>query len=207
MRAVLLHLVFLTALPAAMSAQARVSLDVRGGLAVPAGELATVGNPGMTVGAGAAVRLRGPLHVRVDLEASFLGEGASDSGEQFPGMNFLHRTVGLEYALGRVGRDGPLVSANVGGGVSTFEIEGYVARVGPDAGRTYTASESDPVLTSGLTAEIAPTRHLAFFARAQVYAVMTDEDYTSQFQRIAVDVEPFRRAWSVPISGGVRLRW
>ena len=49
MRAVLLHLVFLTALPAAMSAQARVSLDVRGGLAVPAGELATVGNPGMTV--------------------------------------------------------------------------------------------------------------------------------------------------------------
>ena len=207
MRAVLLHLVFLTALPAAMSAQARVSLDVRGGLAVPAGELATVGNPGMTVGAGAAVRLRGPLHARVDLEASFLGEGEPEPGVSSPGINFVHRTIGLELALGRVGRNGPLVSANVGGGVSKFEIEGYVARVGPDAGRTFTSSETDPVLTGGLVAEIDAGRHVALFARGQAYAVLTDEESTAQFQRISADVEPFSRAWSATISAGVRLRW
>jgi hypothetical protein len=207
MRAVLRHLAFLIVLPAALSAQARVSLELRAGGAVPTGQLATVSNPGMTVGAGAAVRLRGPLHARVDLEAGWLGEGEPEPGVSSPGINFVHRTVGLELALGRVGRNGPLVSANVGGGVSKFEIEGYVARVGPDAGRTFASSETEPVLTGGMAAEIDAGRHVALLARVQTYAVLTDEEYTSQFQRISADVEPFSRAWSATVSAGVRLRW
>lgn len=208
MRAALCPLALLTVLlPLPLAAQERFALELRAGGAVPAGELAKVNSSGLTLGGGVAVRLRGPLRARIDLEATFLGEGDSEFGTQSPGVNFVHRTAGLELLIGRPERSGPRVSANFGAGLSTFEIEGYVARTGPDEGRTFASSERYPVVTGGLAAEVGSGRLVAFVVRAQGYAVLTDEGYTAQFQRISTRIEPFSRAWTFPITAGLRIRW
>lgn len=197
------------ALPANAAAQHRVLLEARAGAAVPAGELAELEDPGASLGGGAAVYLHPRVALRVDFDASFLqGDKRLESGAFSPGIHIFHTTAGIETVLAspRLGNVPVTVSANAGAGSARFDVKAFAVPFDrpQQGGQTFRFTERYLTANAGVKVGYPINRNLDLVLSGQGYATFTDEEDTALLELLSDEIQRFDRAWSFPVTVGVR---
>jgi hypothetical protein len=194
-------------LPAEAGAQRWLSLEGRGGVVIPAGDLAEVVERGGAFGGGVAVHVHPRVALRVDFDASFTEEGEPEPGVIAPGINLFHRTAGVEVGLIRPNAlDVPFtLTTNLGAGTTTFEVEAFVVPSGPQAGDTFAFDERYFTANGGVKFGYELNRYLSLVLSGQAYRTFADEDDTALLELLSDEIERFDATWSFPITAGIRI--
>ena len=181
----------------------RFTIEPRGGVAIPAGDLSDVADVGPSVGIGLTYQLTNRLAVRVDGDADILsGRDASGSGPDGPDVTIYHYGAGLQYALLDPAANRWAIDVNLGAGASTFDVDDFSAD-----GGTVDFSEAYFTANGGVQVGYDVTPSVNVFGRGQAFLMFTDEDDTAVFRAFSPDVDPtgFDTAWSIPLSVGVAV--
>lgn len=213
-----LTLVFALTLAAPAQVEAQVaerplSVDARGGIAVPTGDLADLVDAGPSFGLGLAYRVHPRVSVRVDGDldlyggADFDDPGAVQSGA--PDMKFLHFSGGLEYDVLRRDQGHWNVTVNGAGGMTVIDSDSF--REGPVT-NPETQEEEIAFLESyftangGLKVGYAVTPMATVYAGAQWYVSFADQEDTAVFRALSPStVSAFEKAQTVPVTLGLRV--
>lgn len=187
------------------SAQSRVALGARAGIAVPAGELADLVAPGATVGGGIAVRVYRDLWLRFGLNADMLEEKRLSSGEMSPGVNLYHYLVDAEWRF--TSAFSPFsVTGTVGAGTTRLEIEAFAIPQGqPGAGQTPLIQESYPALHAGVQLGYRLGRRVEAALSVRAYRVFANEEDTAAIETLSDEVDALGAVWTIPIALHVDL--
>jgi len=187
--------------PVDAAAQDKLTVDARGGVAVPASDLADLFDVGPSVGVGLAYRLTSRVSLRLDGDVDILN-GASGPGGDGPDMNIYHYNAGV--AVNLIGADtrGWNVDVNVGAGASTFDSDSFQVN-----GTIRDFSETYFTTNGGVRVGYDVSRSLNVFVGGQAYLMVTDDSDTAVFAQInpAADPNGFDTAWTFPITAGVAL--
>lgn len=187
--------------PSRAAAQQRLSLEARGGLAVPAGDLADVVGVGGAFGGGFALRVHPRVALRADFDALFM-EGEQRPGVVLPGVNLFHTVAGVEVALvpAAAAADGRFtVTGNLGAGTTGLEIEAFVV----PGGQTFVLRERYFTANVGVRLGYALGRGVSVVMGGQGYLTFADDDDTAILEPLSV--EPFGRIVSFPVTAGLRI--
>lgn len=193
-------LALLACAPSAAAAQQRLSVEARGGLAVPAGDLARVVGVGGAFGGGVALRVHPRVALRADFDALFM-EGEERAGELLPGINLFHTVAGVEVTLvPAAGADGRFtLTGNLGAGTTDLEIESFVA----PGGQTFRLSERYLTASGGVRLGYTLGRVVSVVLASQGYLTFADDDETAVLEPLSV--EPFSKVVSFPVTVGLRI--
>lgn len=193
-------LALLACVPSGAAAQQRLSVEARGGLAVPAGDLADVVGVGGAFGGGVAFRVHPRVALRADFDALFM-EGEEARGELLPGINLFHTVAGVEVTLvPAAGADGRFaLTGNLGAGTTRLEIETFVA----PGGETFRLRERYATANGGVRLTYALGRSVNVVLGGQGYLTFADEDDTAVLGPLSV--EPFSKVVSFPVTAGLRI--
>lgn len=188
-------------MPSQTHAQQWFSIEGRGGVAFPMGDLAELENAGGTFGGGLALRVHPRIALRADFDALFLEGERPSSGVVLPGINLFHTVAGVEVSLTReVGPDAPFtLTGNLGAGTTRFEIEAFVT---PE-GQTFVLRERYFTTNGGVRLAYALSRNISLVLGGQGYLTFVDEEDLAVLEPL--DIERFDTAWSFPITAGVRI--
>ncbi len=189
--------------PLDAQAQQRLSLEGRGGIAVPAGDLANLQDVGPSIGVGLVYQLSPRVSLRLDGDVDFLsGVDADGSGLEAPDLNIYHYTAGLEVKLLDSEASPWHLDANVGAGASTLDFDDFTV-----AGTPIDFTETYFTATGGLKLAYAVSRNVDVFLGGQAFLLFTDEDDTAVFSALRSDIDPngFDNAWTFPITAGLRI--
>lgn len=179
-----------------------VSVDVRGGGAIPLDELDALAQTGASFGGGVALHLSRHLALRADAEYQLLTGARTSDGVLFADMTSLNLTGGLEvHFLSPDTRWTGTLS--LGAGISTLETEattdeGTVAPVNADL--TNLAFRGGTKLGYQLSGQVD------VYLEPAVYLTVFDRDETRAFAIATGDVAPFDVGWTIPLQAGVRFR-
>ena len=175
----------LLAAPTDGLAQQKFSFDSRGGIALPAGQLADVADPGASLGAtvGYAVNKRVSLFGAGDL-GLLRGKKPSTASERGPGLNLWQYSGGAEVNLLDPDRTRWGVLASLGAGAATYDskVEGAVSRT-----RFST--------NGGLRVAYRLGQRADAFLGGQSYLIFTDEE-----------LQGADTNWVFPVSAGLKIR-
>ena len=175
----------LALLAGATTAQAQdrqVSLDVRGGVAVPTFDIADVADPGPSVGVGVGVPLGERWTLRGTADFGF-HDSALEGG---PDVNVFHYIGGLGYELVSPTPDSPWrVSVNAGAGAMSFDVDVEGAET-----HTYFA------INAGGEIEYLFSDNVSFLLSPQGDIAFSDED------EVGTD-----NAWVWPFTAGLSFRF
>jgi hypothetical protein len=195
--------------PAALQAQdgdvgpsaGTVSVDVRGGVAIPVAEMDALAQTGASFGGGVALHLSRRVALRADGEYQLLTGARTSDGVLFADMNSLNVTGGLEvhFLDPKTRWTGTL---SLGAGISTLETEattddGTAAPV--DADLTHLA------LRGGSKLGYQVSDRVDIYLEPAVYLATFDRDETRPFAAVTGDVTPFDVGWTIPLQAGVRF--
>lgn len=187
------------------AAQEKLAVDARGGIAVPASDLAELEDVGASFGVGLSYRLTPRIALRLDGDADILS-GTDDevSGSSAPDMNIYHYGAGLGLAILDPSRSRWALDVNVGAGGSTFDVDTFSA-----GGSTVDFSETYVTTYGGLTIGYDVSPNVSVFTRGQAYLALTDEEDTAVFSQISseIDAGGFDTAWTIPITAGISFRF
>jgi len=188
--------------PGYAAAQSRLTVDARGGVAVPASDLADLFDVGPSFGAGLAYRLTPRVSLRLDGDVDILN-GASGPGGDGPDMNIYHYNAGVAVKLIGANTQGLNVDVNVGAGASTFNSDSFQVN-----GTVRDFSETYFTTNGGVRVGYDVSRSLNVFVGGQAYLMVTDDADTAVFAQInpAADPNGFDTAWTFPVTAGVALR-
>lgn len=196
--------------PVAVEAQERgpgpsagtVSVDARGGIAIPVAEMDALAQTGASVGGGVAFHLSRHLALRADAEYQLLTGARTSDGVLFADMNSLNVTGGLEvhFLSGETPWTGTL---SLGGGISTLVTEdttddGTVAPVDSDL--------TNVALRGGSKLGYQVSDQVDVYLEPAVYLDIFERDETRSFAAASTDVSPFDVGWVVPVQLGVRFK-
>ena len=184
------------ALPA--GAQQNLDFEIRGGVAVPAGDLGEVGATGAGVGVGLSYELTEMIGLRVDGDLEVLSENRVNGDAIMPRTYLWHYHAGLELDL-LEGPDSPWrVRARGSAGGTTYDTEEFTAG-GDDFLDTYFSA------AGGLSVGRQVRESLEVGVIGQAFFVFTDEERTAEFVRYSSLLNPFSTASSFPVE--IYLRW
>lgn len=178
-----LALVLLT--PALGQAQHNLSFDSRGGVALPAGDLADVSEPGAALGAMIGYQ----VHQRITLFGAgdvglLRGKKLAGATDREPGLNLWQYSGGAEFNLLNPERTRWAVLASLGAGAATFDSE-------VQGEESLTRFSTNGGLRVGY--RLGPRADA--FVGGQTYLIFTDES------RQGSDTN-----WVVPLSAGLKIR-
>lgn len=180
-------------------AQQRLTVKGRGGIAVPAGDLADLQDVGATFGVGLAYRVHPRVAVRVDGDLEILNGADLESGTEAPDLTLWHYNAGAELSVLEPGATRWTVLVNGAAGATTIDSDDFGGvSGGSDFNQTYFS------LNGGLELGYDVTRQLNLYAGGQIYVIFADEDDTAAFAALSPEVDAFSTAVSFPISGGVK---
>lgn len=179
-------------------------VDGRGGISVPAGDVAdlNIDEVGYAAGLGAGYEVHPRVTVRADgLFERFSGDSPA-GGDQAPSLNLYHYNAGVEVELTppRTGRFD--VTANVAGGATTWDTDEFTAN-----GSQAELSETYLTANGGLEAGYQVTRNLNVFLGGQWYLQFTDEAETRSLAQTAGLTEGFDTASTIPVYAGLELNF
>lgn len=203
MRMSLLAIAAAMTLPAAAQAQGRFSVDARGGIAIPASDLADLQDVGASAGVGLSYDLTRRLAVRVDGDVDILsGADSGVSGASAPDFNVFHYGAGLALGLIDPASSPWNIVVNAGAGASTFDSDTFTA-----GGTTTDFSETYFTANGGLRVAYDVSSTFGLFVQGQAFLMFTDEEDTAIFNQINSEVDPagFDTAWTIPITAGFSL--
>ncbi|MEN8145495.1 MAG: outer membrane beta-barrel protein [Gemmatimonadota bacterium] len=189
--------------PLDAQAQQSLSLEGRGGIAVPTGDLADLLDVGPSFGAGLSYQLSPRVSLRLDGDVDILsGVDADGSGPEAPDANIYHYNLGLELKLLDSEASPWHLAANVGAGASTLDFDDFAVLGTPvDFNETYFTANG------GLKVAYNVARNVDVFVGAQAFLMFTDEADTAVFSLLRSDLDPagFDNAWTIPITAGLRI--
>jgi hypothetical protein len=192
-----LGLAAVTAAPAA--AQSSLDFDVRGGVAVPAGDLNEVGAPGAGLGVGLGWWVHDRVALRVDGDLEVFGEHRLGDGVVMPRAYLWHYHAGLELDV-LSGPETPWrVRLRGGAGGTTYDTENFRSRKADFFDSYFSAS-------GGLSAGRRVGERLEMGVIGQAFFTFTDKDRTAELAAESPRIlTPFSKASSFPV--GLYLRW
>ncbi|MFW6193350.1 MAG: hypothetical protein ACOC83_07670 [Gemmatimonadota bacterium] len=184
------------------------TVEGRGGISVPAGDLADVFDVGPSFGAGIGYRVHPRVTLRVDGDVGILS-GADDlaTGTEAPDTRLWHYNGGVEVELTEPGASRWNVTANLAGGATTFDGDDFEPAVtNPATGESVTDfSETYFTANGGLKVGYDVTPSVNVFAGGQWYLAFTDEEDTAVFSALSPsEIDAFDTASEIPVVVGVR---
>lgn len=198
----------LFALGAAGTAQAQAvdapkwTIDGRGGVALPTGDLADLAleDVGPSFGLGVGYHVHPRVAVRADGELSMFAGDDVAAGGTGPDVSLLHYTAGVDVELTRPGAGPWDLTANVGAGATTWDTDEFIVD-----GTADELSETYPTANGGLRLGYDVTRNVNVFAGGQWYLQFADESETAPLAETAGLTEGFDTASTMPIYAGLEL--
>lgn len=192
-----------------------LSVDARGGIAVPMGDLGDLADVGPTVGIGVAYRVSPRLSVRVDGDLDLYSGadfGATSAAQpSAPDMTLWHYSGGLQYDVTEPGSSGLSVSANVGAGATIVDTDPFVGGPveNPETGEIEADfNETYFTANGGVRIGYAVHDRVDVYGGAQWYVTFADEEHTAVFSALSpTEANAFDRAYSVPLTLGVKLKF
>lgn len=202
---------FLTA-GAAAPAQAQVLLedspnwtvDGRGGIAVPVGDLSDlpIESVGPTFGVGVGYYVHPRVAVRVDGDVELYSGDDMAGGGTGPDVNLWHYNAGLELELTRPDAGPWDLTANLGGGATTWDTDPFTTGAGTDD-----LSETYFTANGGLKLGYDVSSSANVFVGGQWYLQFTDEDDTRALASLTPELnQGFDTASSFPLYAGLKLK-
>lgn len=187
-----------TALPA--SAQSSLDLEVRGGAAVPAGDLEEVGATGGGFGVGAAWHVSDRLALRVDGDLEVFSEErvGGARGVIMPRAYLWHYHAGLELDVLARETSPWRLRLRGGGGGTTYDTEVFFEG-GDDFLDSYVS------VNAGVLAGRRVGTSLEVGVIGQLFVVFTDRDRTAELADRSPVLNAFSKASSFPVQ--LYLRW
>ena len=179
------------------------NISARAGVAIPAGELWQMLDPGVHAGAALSYYFDKHVGVRAEFAADFLNDREdSTGGTPSPGMTLLHFNGGVEFNFARPsGQSLPLTFvAGIGAGAtSATASESYADDSSVDFSST--------VFTANASAEVGWqfNPNVNVFLGFYAYLMKFSEEDTQVFADRSPDVEAFGWAYSFPITLGVKF--
>ncbi|PIQ61422.1 MAG: hypothetical protein COV99_09165 [Bacteroidetes bacterium CG12_big_fil_rev_8_21_14_0_65_60_17] len=169
-----------------------ISLEVRGGLANPTGDLADIAETGFDIGVKAGYFLTPALEARLDGDVEvFSGDGNA------PDMRLWHYTIGAGYNL-LASRDVPwAVIVNGGLGATTIDTDSF-------QGGSFTETYFTLNFGAKVAYNLAP--RIDLFASSMGYVIFADDDDTVFFENIPGGTA-FDTVFSIPVTAGVSIRF
>lgn len=199
----------LALLPAAASAQfiryspIFWSVEARGGVAIPVGDLGDVADPGVTLGAGLAYFLNPRFALRIDGNVDFLQ--AKDGVSGAPDIFVFHYLGGFEVHVTDPANSRGLVALSAAAGGVTFDSDDF-SFTRPDQSQVIGASYDDTYFTinGGIRLGLNASEIVSLFASGR-FDVMFGQEEDSQFIAELAGVQRFGTTISIPIEGGIRI--
>lgn len=184
-----------------------VSFDVRGGVALPAGEqsLGAVTKTGASFGGGVSIHLTPSVALAGGVDYQLLSGELDSGGTLFPDMTLLHATGGLEFHF--LEPETPWTgSLFVGAGISNMqtadELDGPTTQPVPVA-----------VDLTGLSFRGAvkmgyrPAPGVTLYLEPGAYLMTLDRQHTVDFAAASADVPgAFDVGWVIPVQAGVSFQ-
>lgn len=184
-------------------AQQGVSIEARGGIAIPTSDLSDLADEGPSFGVGISFPLNNRLSVRIDGDVDLLsGKDASGTGPEGPDINLYHYGAGLEYALVQPGASRWGIDINVGAGATTFDADDFDVM-----GTMVDFSETYFTVNSGLTVGYQVSPSISAFIGGQAFIMFADEDDTAIFSAINSELDPagFDNVVTIPLTAGIKI--
>lgn len=178
-----------------------VSVDARGGLAIPVAEMDALAQTGASFGGGVAIHLSRRVALRADGEYQSLTGARTSDGVLFADMSSLTATGGIEvHFLDPETRW--TGSLSLGAGISTLETDdttddGTAAPVGADL--------TNLAFRGGTKLGYQVGDRIDLYLEPAVYLVALDRDDTRPFAAVTGDVSAFDVGWRIPLQAGVRF--
>lgn len=204
------------AMPAQVDAQTAdrpLSVDARGGIAIPEGGLKNLVDVGPSVGLGLAYRVHPRVSIRADGQLDLYGGADFDSQtatqSAAPDVNLWHVSGAVEYAVLRAGEGSWNVAVHGGGGITTIDSDSYV-----DGTVTNPRTQEEEIsflesyftVNSGLRAGYAVNPMTTVYAGVRWYWVLTDAEDTAGLATLDPgELWAFDEAHSLPMTLGVQL--
>lgn len=196
---------------AAQAADQPWVVEGRGGISVPAGDLADVFDVGPTFGGGVGYKVHPRVTLRVDGDVGILsGSDELATAAEAPDTRLWHYNGGVEVELTQPGASRWDVTANLAGGGTTFSSDDFEPAVtNPVTGETVTDfSETYFTANGGLKIGYDVTPSVNVFAGGQWYLAFTDEEDTAVFSALSPsEIDAFDTASEIPITAGVRVKF
>ena len=186
----------LAAAPA--GAQSKLSLEARGGVAIPAGDLDEVGEPGGGFGVGLGWRLHDRLTLRADGDLEVLSEALAGT-VVMPRTYLWHYHAGLELALTNPSSGPWSIRLRGGAGGTTYDTERFFEG-GDDFLDTYFS------VSGGLSLGYAMWETVEVGVLGQAFVTFAEKERTAELaERSPAVLNAFREASSFPLQ--LFLRW
>lgn len=182
------------------------SIDARGGIAVPAGDLSDAVDVGPSFGLGIAYRIHPRIALRVDGDLDvYSGADLETAGGQveLPDLNLWHYNAGLAFEVTRPGASPWDVTANLGAGATTFD--GDAPAGGGSTVDDGGLSETYFTANGGLRVGYDVHESVNVYAGGQWYLAFTDEEDTAGVA--GPEAQGFDTASSIPLTLGVKIRF
>lgn len=208
----------LSAAPRALSGQADPAVgpqpggfgfDAGAGVALPAGELTDVVDPGASLGGGASYFLDRHFGFWGQVDVQFLSGATDDFGNTFPDMQMLHAGVGGELNLfgGYDLRDDPdptpvTTTLRLGLGLSSIDTPETADGGGP---APFEFDHTYPSVQGGATVGYQVTPRVNVVVESTPYLIIVDRADTRVFSDHSPQADVFDVAWSVPLHAGIRI--
>jgi len=190
--------------PNTVRAQSRFSVEGRGGVAIPASDLADLEDVGASFGVGLAYDLSSRVALRIDGDVDILsGADSGVSGSSAPDLNIFHYGAGFAVRLVDPGASRWNFDVNIGAGASTFDSDTFSANgVSQDFSETYFTTNG------GLRVGYDLSSSVNIYASGQAYLMFTDDADTAVFSQVSSEVDPsgFDTAWTIPLTAGLAIR-
>lgn len=195
-----------------------LDFDATGGIGVPAGTLADIGDLGPAFDIGVNIGVTDRFAVRVDGGAALydgvdLGEPLGREGVNELDLDLIHlHAGGLYYLLPRNRDRSPFFATLEGSaGLTNFNVPRVATSVGTDA-IEFEISELYFSTAGGVSLGYAVHEQVDLFANGRVHVVFGDESDTAELVQAVNDVldEPvdgLDTMWSIPVTAGVRLHF
>ncbi|MFQ5679850.1 MAG: hypothetical protein ACE5HP_10385 [Gemmatimonadota bacterium] len=210
----------LALVPAAASAQfVRYSpifwsFDVRGGGAIPVGDLKDVADAGPTVGAGLAYFLNPRFALRLDGNVDFLqaGDPGPDAVSDTPDLTVIRYTGGFEVHLTNPNTSRAMATLGLSLGAATFNSQtfgvtnfnGVTKRPEPGATTIESLEDTYFLLAVPFRLGVHASRIVDLFLGGRIDVAFADEDDTAAFAAFFGE-QPFDTTVLIPIEGGIRI--
>lgn len=184
------------------------SADARAGVALPAGELAGVAEPGPTLGVGAAYWLGSRVALRGDVSLDLYNE-AEPFGpfeQEGPDLRAWHTTAGVIVRFTE--EDDPRLTTDLGAGLGAVSFDGDRFLV-PATDRTEPTSFEQTYLTPYASARVGYelSDRARLHAEFRATLILADEEDTRVFEAATGGrVQRFDTAGRLPFTVGVSWR-
>lgn len=199
--------------PRAVDAQQAITTDFEGGIAVPAGDLADIVDPGPGFTAGLNFQIHDRISIRAEGGADLYKvadisdptvSGATTAG---PDMTLTRLDLGLIFhAVSAEESGGVWVDADVGGGYHIITTDNYELALPVDV-LSVDLSSGYLGAKGGLTVGYRFHDSISAFVGGDAYLVPLDTDDFSDFTDFdEIDSVP-ETHWSFPVQAGLRLHF